>query len=211
MHRNPHLDVPVTIWGSEAGKARTAVIAVHGRGQSPAFMLEQSGRLDAEETRFYGPAASGQTWYPKPFLEDLAENEPYLSHSLDALEALIAAVKAEGFAQDRIVLWGFSQGACLISHLALTRPSSYGGLALLTGGFVGSATLPLPQGRPLKGTPVVMRSIEHDPWVPKSRVEETATALATAGATVDLRVSPGNEHVITAEAMSAVTRLLDEI
>ena len=174
-------------------------------------MRDQAKRLRSTGIRFYSPSAFGQTWYPKPFLEPLADNEPQLSQSLDAIDSLVRVVEADGFPPNRIVLWGFSQGACLISHLVLTRPTNYGGFALLTGGFVGPDILLPPEGRPLKGTPVVMRSIEHDPWVPRARVEETATALSVAGATVDLLIAPGTEHTITDEAMSAVDRLLQSI
>ena len=174
-------------------------------------MREQSERLGSTGVRYYSPSAFGQTWYPKPFLEPLADNEPHLSQALDAVESLAKAVEADGFAPRRVMLWGFSQGACLVSHLVLTRPASYGALALLTGGYVGPDMLAPPGGRPLEGTPVVMRSIEHDPWVPKARVEETANALSMAGATVDLLIAPGHEHIITDEAMSAVDRLLQSI
>lgn len=174
-------------------------------------MRDQAERLHSTGVRFYCPSAFGQTWYPKQFLEPLADNEPHLSHALDAVDSLARAVEADGFPPERIVLWGFSQGACLISHLVLTRPASYGGLALLTGGFVGPEMLPAPEGRPLQGTSVVMRSIEHDPWVPTGRVKETAKALSAAGADVDLLIAPGNEHIITDEAMSAVDRLLRSI
>jgi predicted esterase len=211
LPQHPLVDIPVTIWGSETGQARTAVIAVHGRGQTPAFMHGQAERLESTGIRFYSPAAPGQTWYPKPFLEALEHNEPHLSHSLDALESLVADVEADGFPRDRIVLWGFSQGACLISHLVLTRPSRYGGLVLLTGGFVGPDIPAARNGRPLEGTPAVLRSIANDPWVPMYRVEQTADALCKAGAAVDLVIAPGNEHIITDEAMTAVDRLLRSI
>jgi predicted esterase len=211
LPQHPLAQTPVTTWGSEIGQARAAVIAVHGRGQSPAFMRAQAQRLDSTRIRFYSPTAPGQTWYPRPFLEALEHNEPDLSRSLDALESLVAEVEADGFPRDRIVLWGFSQGACLISHLVLTRPSRYGALALLTGGFVGPDILAARDGSPLEGTPAVMRSIEHDPWVPKYRVEQTANALSKVGAAVDLVIAPGDEHIITDEAMTAVDRLLQSI
>lgn len=211
MLSNRHLAPVGTTWGSETHEAHTAVVAVHGRGQSPAFMREQATRLDADGVRFYAPAAPNQSWYPKPFLEALADNEPALSRSLDTLGQLVDAVEAEGFARDRIVLWGFSQGACLISHMLLTRPDRLGGLALLTGGYLGPDVLDAPEGLPLDGMPVVMRSIDQDPWVPRDRVEQTAQTLSVAGASVNLVIAAGNEHIITDEAMSAVRRLLSSI
>ena len=211
MTKNRHLDRPMTTWGSSPGSARAAVLAVHGRGQTPAFMQEQAGRLAASGLRFHAPSAAGDTWYPKPFLEPLENNQPELSHALEALAAHVAALETDGFATDRIVLWGFSQGACLVSHFVLTNPAKYAGLVLHTGGYIGPDPLPVPAGQPLEGVPAVLRSIENDPWVPGPRIEQTASALRAAGARTDLLIAPGHEHIITDEAMAAASRLLNNI
>ena len=87
----------MTTWGSGAGTARTAVLAVHGRGQTPAFMQEQAARLAASGVRFYAPSAAGDSWYPKPFLEPLDNNEPDLSHALEAITAHVAALEPTAF------------------------------------------------------------------------------------------------------------------
>jgi predicted esterase len=195
------------IWELGEGAADRAVIAVHGRTLSPEDMRARSaGFTDVGGVRFFGPRAPGNTWYPKPFLEPIADNEPSLTESLAAIDAALDAVLDAGFASDRIVLWGFSQGACLVSHWLLTRPHPVGGAIIHTGGFIGpdalaSAAAPLP-------IPVVMRSIEHDPFVPASRVLETAELFRSAGATVDLRIDPGDEHIVTPEAMAASSALL---
>lgn len=198
------------IWELGEGAADRAVIAVHGRTLSPEDMRERAqGFVDVGAVRFVAPRAPGNTWYPKPFLEPIADNEPSLSSSLAAIDdALDAAIEA-GFATDRIVLWGFSQGACLVSHWLLTRPRPVGGAIIHTGGFIGpdalaAAAAPLP-------IPIVMRSIEHDPFVPATRVRETAELFRSAGATVDLHIEPGDEHIVTDEAMGASSALLRDL
>jgi phospholipase/carboxylesterase len=208
MKDNPHFGAPMVTWGSDPSQAHAAVLAVHGRGQDPGFMQEQSRRLKASRMRFYAPHAAGSSWYPQPFLAPLEQNEPALTHALDALTARLEEIKGDGFAAKDIFLWGFSQGACLVSQLALTRPDSYAGLLLHTGGFVGPNALPVPAGQPLWNVHAVVRSPDRDAFVPRQRVEETAAALRSAGATVDLRIAPGTEHIITDEAMAASTRLL---
>ncbi|GAA3687408.1 dienelactone hydrolase family protein [Arthrobacter ginkgonis] len=211
MIKNRHLDRPMTTWGSSAGTARAAVLAVHGRGQGPKFMQEQAGRLAVAGLRFYAPSAAGDTWYPKPFLEPLENNQPDLAHALEALVAHVAVLEADGFSPDRVVLWGFSQGACLVSHFVLTNPAKYAGLILHTGGYIGPDPLQVPPGRPLEGVPAVLRSIENDPWVPGPRIQQTASALEAAGARADLLIAPGHEHIITDEAMSAASGLLNNM
>ncbi|RNL87644.1 phospholipase [Halostreptopolyspora alba] len=188
-----------------------AVLTVHGRGQSPESMRDLTARLGAPPARFYAPAAPEGSWYPHPFMEPLARNQPELDHGLRVVEAVLTRILREGFARHRVVLWGFSQGACLLSQYLLDTPRRLGGAILFTGGHLGPDARPAPSGAPLDGLPVLMRSVERDPWVPRSRVAETAELLRRAGATVDLRIAPGDEHVVTDEACGAAARLLRAI
>ena len=105
------------------------------------------------------------------------------------------------------MVWGFSQGACLLAHWALTRPRPVGGIILFTGGYIGPEDV-VAQAQSLDGVPVVVRSIEHDPFVPPERVTQTVTALRAAGADVDALIVPGDEHIITDEAIDAARKLL---
>lgn len=187
------------------------MLSVHGRGQSPEFMASLSERLSVPDLVFYAPSAANNTWYPNPFLEPLENNEPDLSFALAAMADHVETVQADGFPPGRIVLWGFSQGACLLSHFLISTPAQYAGAVLLTGGYIGPDSMEGPTGTPLAGVPIVLRSIEHDPWVPRFRVEETAALLEDAGAQIDIRISPGNEHIITTEAMAATARLLNSV
>lgn len=195
-------------WGSSFADADVAVIAVHGRSQTPDFMRNEATRLTANNVRFYAPSAPGNSWYPLPFLEPLEGNEPALSASLATLDSCVSDVLADGFCLDQVVLWGFSQGACLIAHFALTHPRTYGALAIFTGGFIGPEAVVASSQLALENVPVLMRSIDRDPWVPRVRVEATADAFSAAGASVDLRIDAGEEHVVTQEAIDSLTGLL---
>ncbi|MDV7089151.1 dienelactone hydrolase family protein [Rhodococcus opacus] len=210
-NENPHLGRETTVWGNDTHSARAAVLAVHGRGQTPEFMREQSTRLKSSGLRFYAPSAYENSWYPHPFLEPLANNQPALANALEALRMQVAAIEAEGFSTGRIVLWGFSQGACLLSQLLLTEPTPYAAAILFTGGYLGHGDAVVPTGEPLKGVPILMRSIESDPWVPRWRVEETARALLASGADIDLRINPGSEHIITEQSMTDASWILDQL
>ncbi|KID30902.1 putative esterase [Prauserella sp. Am3] len=198
-------------WGADPDRAALAVLTVHGRGQDPSFMEETARRLGPVPVRFFAPEAEGNTWYPLSFLEPAERNEPALSRSLRVLDSAVDTLAGAGFPAERVVLWGFSQGACLASHLALTAPRAFAGLVLFTGGYIGTSPPAVAGGGPLRGVPTVMRSIEHDPWVPRYRVDETADLLRRAGARVDLRVDEGDEHIITDEACAAATTLLTTV
>ncbi|WP_182263070.1 dienelactone hydrolase family protein [Rhodococcus sp. UFZ-B548] len=208
---NPHLDQETTVWGSDSHSARAAVLAVHGRGQTPEFMREQSARLSSSGLRFYAPSAYENSWYPHPFLEPVENNQPALANSIEALRIQLAAIEAEGFSTGRIVLWGFSQGACLLSQLLLTEPAAYAASIIFTGGYLGRDEASVPANEPLKGVPILMRSIESDPWVPRWRVQQTARVLLASGADVDLRIDPGSEHIITEQSMSDASWILDQL
>lgn len=198
-------------WGTPADRAELAVLAVHGRGQDPAFMQTTARRFGSAAVRFFAPEAEGNTWYPLSFLEPVERNQPALDRSSQTLQACLDRIAQAGFDGGRVVLWGFSQGACLLSHLVLTAPRPVAGLVLFTGGYLGTAPPPLPGDRILHGVPAVVRSIEDDPWVPRHRVEDTAALLRQAGAQVDLRIDPGAEHIITDEACAAATALLKAV
>lgn len=201
---------PVLEWGLEREQAQVAVLTLHGRAQDPGFMRDTAGRFGAVPARFYAPEAAGNTWYPRPFLAPVEDNRPELDAAFDVLEGCLDRLAGEGFTRERVVLWGFSQGACVLSHYVLTTaPGRFGGMILFTGGYLGPDPLPPPEGEPLSGVRTVLRSIDQDPWVPRSRVEETAAVLSRAGAPVDLRIDPGEEHVITDEACAAATGLLN--
>ncbi|MGP4015859.1 alpha/beta hydrolase [Saccharopolyspora sp. 5N708] len=201
--------VPMVEWGVAREDAELAVLAVHGRGQDPSFMRQTADRFGAAPVRFHAPEAADNTWYPQPFLATIEANQPALDTSLGVIGECVAQLEFSGFPPERVVLWGFSQGACLLSHYVLTTaPRRFGGIVLFTGGYLGTEALRPPDGEPLRGVAAVVRSIEEDPFVPPHRVEDTAAALRGAGASVDLRIDPGTEHIITDEACEAATNLL---
>ncbi len=196
-------------WGAPVERAALGIVAVHGRGQDPGFLREAASfGIDAH---VIAPVAPGKSWYPHPFLQPLEGNRAGLEGAIAAVERCIAELHQVGLPPERIALWGFSQGACVLSHLLLTRAPSVAGAALWTGGFVGQDPLPAPGPSALAGLRIVLRSISDDPWVPRRRVEETARALLDAGAEVDLRIDPGTDHIITDEAKATTARLFADL
>ncbi|GAA2350942.1 dienelactone hydrolase family protein [Saccharopolyspora halophila] len=195
-------------WGAGRDAAEIAVLAVHGRGGNPESMREISDRFGPTPAQFFAPEAPGNTWYPQPFLQSLEANEPALSGSLATVDECLEELAASGFGPERVVLWGFSQGACLVSHRVLTAPRRYRGLIAFTGGYIGPDEITAPGAVPLAGMPALLRSVSEDPWVPSHRVEATAEALRAAGAEVDLRIAPGDQHIVTDEACAAATEFL---
>ena len=105
---------------------------------------------------------------------------------------------------ERVVLAGFSQGACLVAELLARAPRRFAGAAILTGAFIG----PQPEPAGLDGVPVFMESSRYDEWVALDHVEATAKAFEAAGARVELQVSDDREHRIRDAAVAGVRALL---
>jgi predicted esterase len=194
---NPHLETEPVVLGPENG--RLAVL-VHGRGSGPETMLDLAGRLAADGVRCVLPAAAGGTWYPQRFTVPAADNEPWLTHALEALDAHLDGT-------EDVALAGFSQGACLVLEYIARRPRRYRAVAALSGGLIGAdGELTRPRG--LDGTPLLITAAEGDEWIPVERTRASAAILEAAGARVDLRIYQPSSHAIRAEEADAVAALV---
>lgn len=198
-------------WGASSREAKVAVLAIHGRGQTPESMKEFSTSLSTPNARFFAPSAENASWYPHPFLEPLEKNQHELDRSLALIPQFLSAIASAGYSPEKTVLWGFSQGACLLAHYLAMRHFKCGAAILLTGGYIGPNPLPEFRGLPLADIPILMRTVAEDPWVPQWRVEETAENFSQRGAKVDLKVAPGAEHIITKEAFAAASELINSV
>lgn len=198
--------------GAALADAAVGVVVVHGRGQDPAFIVEHLvDRLDVPEAAFAVPAAPGGSWYPERFIAPRAGNEPWLGQALAALDGELSRFDAAGLASNRVVLAGFSQGACLVAEYVARRPRRYGGVAVLTGGLIGAAGEVMGPATRLDGVPVAFVTSSLDEWVPVERVRESAAAFEHAGATVTLEIADDPEHRIDDRAVAAVQRLLLQV
>src|SRR5690349_7770784 len=137
-HANPHAGQPVSALGAPLGTAPTVVILIHGRNAGPGNILELVQLIDRTDVTYLAPAAAGRTWYPNPFIADVSTNEPWLSSALAAIGTLVSHVEAAGVDRARIVLGGFSQGACLAAEFAIQNASRFGGVVVLSGGAIGA-------------------------------------------------------------------------
>jgi predicted esterase len=133
----PHAGQRVMHAGAPLDTARAVMIMVHGRNAAPENILELSDVLDRTEFAYVGPAAAGGTWYPYSFMAPREQNEPGISSGLAVIESLVTTLLARGFPAERIMLLGFSQGACLTSEFSIRHPRRYGGVMALSGGLIG--------------------------------------------------------------------------
>ena len=194
--------------GQRLDHATAVVILIHGRGGTAADMLSLSKELYHPQVAYVAPQANNMTWYPNSFLAPRSANQPWLSNSLSRISALVSQIVAENVALNRIVLAGFSQGACLACEYIATHPHRYGGLIAFTGGLIGPPGSDLSHEGDLSGTPVFLGSGDPDPHVPWARVEETAAILADMGADVTMRKYVGRAHTVSHAELVAANVLI---
>jgi predicted esterase len=171
-------------------------------------MLGVAREFDVDGVCYLAPQAAGHTWYPHSFLVPTDDNEPYLTSALDLLASLIQRLAGRGIPPERIVLAGFSQGACLICEFAARTARRYGGIVAFTGGRIGPEDTPRDYPGTFEGTPVFLGSSDPDPHVPVARVRETSDVFEHMGAAVTMRLYPGMAHTINAEEIDAARSIL---
>lgn len=205
---NMRIDDDQIAIGPALDRAAAVAILIHGRGRTPEEMQEIAQRLQRPDIRFVMPRAATGSWYPKSFLAPLPENEPALSESLARYEALVDDALAHGAKPRRLILGGFSQGACLTAQMLWRRPDRYGAVLLFTGGLIGepgARWLPAPA---LKDVPALLTSSEVDEWVPVARVEETAEALRASGAILSLHIYKDRPHIVSDDEIERARAML---
>lgn len=204
-----HAGQPVFTAGAPLGSGRSVVILVHGRNAGPENILTLVPKFDRDDVTYLAPAAANRTWYPLSFLSDLEKNEPSLSSALRVLAELTDDLFARGIPRERVVLAGFSQGACLSSEFARRHPARWGGVLAFSGGLIGPPGTTWPQAGHFEGTPVFLGCSDVDAHIPKARVEESAAVLRAMGADVTLQLYPGMGHLVNEDEILHARRILD--
>lgn len=199
---DPHAGTPTGHAGAPLGEGRVVVVLAHGRNAAPPNILELAGAIDVPDVTYLAPAAANRTWYPLSFLADRQQNEPFLSSALARLGAVVAAIEAAGIPRARIVLGGFSQGACLSSEFVYRHPARYGGLLVLSGGLIGPPGTTWDTTGTLDGTPVFLGCSDVDAHIPAPRVQESAAVFERLGAAVTMRLYPGMGHLVNADEIA---------
>ena len=157
------------------------------------------------------PQAAGYSWYPYSFLAPLQQNEPGLSSGLARIGEVVAGLEAAGLPAERIVLLGFSQGACLTTGVRGPQPAPLRRDRGLSGGLIGPPGTPRDYPGSLAGTPVFLGCSDRDPHIPLARVRETAEVLRGMGAEVTERIYPAMGHTVNADEIEHVRRLMAKI
>jgi phospholipase/carboxylesterase len=188
------------------------MVMVHGRNAAPANILDLLPRIDRPNVAALAPAAAGGTWYPYSFLAPREQNEPGITSGLFVIESLVADLSSKGVPSRRIILLGFSQGACLTAEFAMRHPRAYGGVMVLSGGLIG------PPGTSwdsvngtLEGARVFLGCSDVDAHIPATRVVESEAVFTRMSAHVTRRLYPGMGHLVSDDEITVVQETIDAI
>jgi phospholipase/carboxylesterase len=205
---DPHAGSRPLIAGAPLAEARAAMLMIHGRGANAESILGLAGEFAAPGWAFVAPQASGNTWYPLSFLQPIERNEPFLSSALAAVSRTFEQIVAQGVPAERIVLLGFSQGACLASEWAARNARRLGGVVALSGGLIGPDGTPRDYAGGLEGTPVFLGCSDRDGHIPAARVEESASVFKRLGASVTARLYPNMGHTVNEDEIAWIQELM---
>ncbi|WP_255149381.1 alpha/beta hydrolase [Halorarius halobius] len=203
-----HAGEPATA-GARLEAANAAVILVHGRGATARSILAMHEEFGRDDVAYLAPPATGNEWYPQSFLAPVEQNEPGRTAGLDAIDRLVERAGEAGIDPERVLVLGFSQGGCLATEYAATRPRRYGGVVALSGGLIGDE-LDGYDGD-LSGTPVFLGCSDVDPHIPLERVHETRDVFESLGADVEERIYEGMGHGVNRDEIEYVAGMVAEL
>lgn len=208
---HPHQEMPVLTAGVPLFRAEIVMIMLHGRGGSARDILLLANEFHGAKVHYLAPQAAGNIWYPYRFMENLEKNEPWLSSALKVVDDSIGNVRENGIPLERIVLLGFSQGACLALEYAVRHARRYGAVAGLSGGLIGPPGTSWNYDGSLSGTPVFLGCDEADFHIPQKRVVETAEVMKKMGAEVKVQFYRNMGHTIEREEIEQVQGMLEGV
>lgn len=199
----------------EAGKpiqdASRAIVMLHGRGASADDILSLKMHLPLHDYHIVAPQAMHYTWYPYSFMAPIEQNEPWLSSALELLSNTVHQINEGGIPNNKIVILGFSQGACLTLEFSTRMAQRWGGVIAFTGGLIGDKIYTEHYSGNFQKTPVFISNSNNDPHVPLKRSEDTKSLMKKLGAEVTLEVYPNRPHTILKEELLSASKVLNSL
>jgi len=208
MIKHPHQAQPILQSGEPLENARAAMVMIHGRGASAESILMLAEEFKQPDFAYLAPQAADGTWYPNRFLAPIASNEPWLSSALAVVGSVVGQIIATGIPAERIMLLGFSQGACLALEYAARNARRYGGVIGLSGGLIGAEDEPRHDNGDFAGAPVFLGCSDVDFHIPKERVEHAAKILQALGGNVTMRLYPNMDHTVNHDEVKFIRSMM---
>jgi len=209
--KGPHQNSNTVYAGVAHESASGAMIMIHGRGATAESIITLADEFGDHNLHLAAPQAAQFQWYPYSFLAPTERNEPGLSSGLQAIHDIRTDLNQKGIPDEKIILLGFSQGACLASEYAARHPAKYGGLIVFSGGLIGDELNTEEYAGSLKGTRVFLGCSNIDPHIPEVRVNESARIFKSLGADVKVKIYPGMGHTINKDEVQIAKEIIQSV
>src|SRR2546425_8279832 len=194
--------------GEPLTAARAAMVLLHGRGATAEDIMTLAAEVERPGWAYLAPQAAGNAWYPNPFTAPIESNEPYLSSAISVLEDVLAKI-TEHVKHERVILLGFSQGACLALEFAARHAQRFGGVVGFSGGLIGPDGTPRDYAGNFQGTPIFIGCSDVDPHIAKARVLEAGEVLKRMGASVTVKLYPNMAHTVNADELHSAAQIVE--
>jgi len=208
---NVHQNGQLVTAGQPLDEAQAAIILIHGRGASAEDILTLANEFHVEGFAYLAPQATNNTWYPYSFLSPIEQNEPGLSSALQVIGEIVQQVEDAGIPAEKLIILGFSQGACLSLEFAARNARRYGGVVALSGGLIGPDGTPRNYDGSLDNTPIFLGCSDVDFHIPLQRVQHSTEIMRNLGGDVTERIYPSMGHTVNQDEVNFVKDLMANV
>ncbi|MGE3166883.1 MAG: alpha/beta hydrolase [Planctomycetota bacterium] len=151
-----------------------------------------------------------RAWYDIPGLElDRGTDEIGIRESAEHIERLLAALAVRGFASERTVIAGFSQGGAMAYHVGLRHAARLAGILVLSAYLPLGDTLEAEAAPANRSTPILQCHGRYDTVVPQRLGERSAARVQELGYSVEWR-SYAVEHSVHPQEIADIGRWLTD-
>jgi predicted esterase len=208
-----HEGQPVIYAGAALAEAQAVAILLHGRGGTAEDILPLGRQLHAAVPglALVAPQARDDSWYPQRFFRPIEQNEPHLSSALSLVAEIVDEMIGRKIPRKKIIIAGFSQGACLSLEFAVRHSQRLGGVLAFSGALLGPITSRHELHGSVHGTPFFLGCGDRDHHIPVESVEASAKVIAGVNGAVTKRVYPGMGHEINADEIHFSVELIKTV
>ncbi len=207
----PHHSSKILVEGTELDKAKAVMIMIHGRGATAESILDISQYFIVDDVSYIAPQANEGVWYPFSFLMPTEQNEPGITSGLQKISEIVDHVVASGISEQKIMLLGFSQGACLSLEWTARSSKNIGAIFGLSGGLIGPNGTKRNYSGTLENTSVFLGCSDVDFHIPKERVIESAEVFKRLNATVTLNLYPNMGHTVNDDEIDNINSIMKKV